>query len=118
MRHVDHRDDRAEGSCLGFPYNTELVSIDGAAIHFWLSGGAESDLPAALATAKSERDIVCATWCHGQPSGFWAHQNIPPTPTADDLRTALEDLWEWQAQQGGYEAPAWARARRLLNRYQ
>ena len=35
---------------------------------------------------------------------------------APALRDALADLWEWQAQQGGYEAPAWARARAVLDR--
>lgn len=32
-----------------------------------------------------------------------------------DMRAALADLVEWAAQQGGYEAECWARAKALLH---
>lgn len=34
---------------------------------------------------------------------------------APKLRDTLIALWEWRAQQGGYEAPCWTRARALLD---
>lgn len=70
--------DKAEGLCAGYPYTTELASIDGVSIHFWV--GAETPEPdqlqTALRKAMSARDIVSASWSYGSPIKFWAHQNI------------------------------------------
>ena len=35
VRETDPLDDKAEGTCLGTPYTTELVNCDGVSIHFW-----------------------------------------------------------------------------------
>lgn len=70
---------KAEGRCNGLPYNTDLVSINGCAIHFWTGAGVtEKDRRLALHYAINARDIVYATWSLGEPAGFWAHQDIGP----------------------------------------
>ena len=74
--------DKAEGDCLGFPYNTELVSSEGVSILFWLGDrnrsdpGTEELLQRALLQAIRIRNIVRASCCPGSPSGYWAHQDI------------------------------------------
>ena len=78
VRKTDLLEDRAEGRCLGHPYNTELASINGVSIHFWL--GATDPTPELLArleqVARRHRDIVRLTYSHGEPAGFWANQDI------------------------------------------
>jgi hypothetical protein len=80
--HTDHTADKAEGDCLGFPYNTELVSSQGVGILFWLGDrdrsdpGTEELLERALLEAIRNRNIVRASCCPGSPSGYWAHQDI------------------------------------------
>lgn len=80
--HTDHASDKAEGDCLGFPYNTELVSSEGVSILFWLGDRDRSDprteelLQRTLLEAIRNRNIVRASCCPGLPSGYWAHQNI------------------------------------------
>lgn len=77
IRLVDNPKTKAEGLCNGLPYDTQLVNINGVNIHFWVSDPYDSmQLPAALSKAINERDIVSATWSLGEPTGFWAHQNI------------------------------------------
>ncbi len=71
---------KAEGTCLGLPYDTALTSIDGVTIHFWIKDeAAKQKLPDALKRARQERDIVGCTWCEGEPSGFWADNHILET---------------------------------------
>lgn len=75
---VEALDDKAEGRCLGLPYTTELVNINGVRIHFWC--GAEFDeelISRAITVARSERDIVAVSCSLGEPSGFWAHEDLP-----------------------------------------
>jgi len=80
MKRIALLDDKAEGLCLGYPYNTELVNADGVCIHFWLGEDATPELAARLLKcAKRERDIVGCTWSEGAPSGFWAKQHIGAT---------------------------------------
>lgn len=70
--------DRAEGLCLGVPYNTELVSINGVCIHFWLGTlRVTAELLRKLRShASHQRDIVRATYSSGKPTGFWAHEDF------------------------------------------
>lgn len=70
--------DKAEGYCDGFPYATELASIDGVSIHFWVGAQSvtEEQLQAALKKARRARDIVSASWSEGMPTAFWAQQDI------------------------------------------
>ncbi|GEM_PF-2796556 len=80
MKRISIPDDKAEGLCLGYPYNTELVNADGVCIHFWLGEDAAPELAARLLNrAKRERDIVGCTWSGGAPVGFWAQQHIGST---------------------------------------
>ncbi len=74
---------KAEGTCNGLPYDTELVCVDGVAIHFWVGPTPPSParLQALLATARQHRDIVGATYSLGSPVGFWAHATIGHAPT-------------------------------------
>ena len=77
VRQTDPLDDKAEGTCLGTPYTTELVNCDGVCIHFWFFERPNAAaLIAHLGCARRHRDIVRATWSLGHPAGFWAHQNI------------------------------------------
>jgi hypothetical protein len=75
---VDPLIEKAEGLCLETPYNTELVSINGCSIHFWLRSHTPTDaeLQTLLTVARRHRDIVRATWSAGDPTGFWAHEDI------------------------------------------
>jgi hypothetical protein len=70
--------DKAEGDCAGFPYTTELASINGVSIHFWAGDKdvTHAQMQAALSKARAARDIVSATWSTGSPMGYWAHQDI------------------------------------------
>jgi hypothetical protein len=80
MKRIALPEDKAEGLCLGYPYNTELVNADGVCIHFWLGEDAAPELAARLLKrAKRERDIVGCTWSDGAPVGFWAQQHIGST---------------------------------------
>ena len=73
----DVRDDRAEGMCGGLPYATDLVSSDGCSIHFWCGDAFDEVLlNEALRKARNARDVIKATASLGQPTGFWAHQDI------------------------------------------
>ncbi len=77
MKHVETcLPDKAEGRCLGSPYDTQLASIDGVVIHFWLEGQSTDLLPHLLHHAKRERDIVGATYSTGSPLGYWAHEDF------------------------------------------
>lgn len=75
-RKIETPDTAAEGLCGGVPYNTELVSISGVAIHFWLGNNNEGMVPTLEAIARRNRDIVGVTYSSGMPSGFWAHQDM------------------------------------------
>lgn len=69
--------DRAEGLCCGLPYSTELVSAEGCSIHFWCGDSFDEVLlKKALRTACNNRDIVRAIASLGQPTGFWARQDM------------------------------------------
>lgn len=69
--------DKAEGMCGGFPYNTELASSAGVSICFWYGDTYDEErLQRALHKARNARDVVMALASPGQPTGFWAHQNI------------------------------------------
>lgn len=77
MRRVDCPECKAEGLCGEYAYNTELASINGVAIHFWLGANASSELASKLlACMRNQRDIVGATYSDGAPVGFWAHENV------------------------------------------
>lgn len=72
---------KAEGTCNGLAYDTQLVNIDGVNIHFWVGDGKgifkpHTKLTDALHKARCARDIVSATWSFGAPTGFWTHQDI------------------------------------------
>lgn len=70
-------EDKAEGLCCGLPYNTELASIAGCSIHFWCDEAFDDDLlQEALEKARRNRDIIYASASLGQPTKFWAHQDI------------------------------------------
>lgn len=77
IRQVEIHEDKAEGDCCGFPYNTDLVSSAGVNIHFWVGGmHVEEILQEALGVARGNRDIVSATWSFGQPTQYWCHSDI------------------------------------------
>lgn len=80
IRVIEHVNAEAEGDCHGFPYNTTLISAAGVLIVFW-TGDKEpgSIMPAladALVRARAARDIVGAQACIGNPTGYWAHNDI------------------------------------------
>lgn len=71
----------AEGMCNGLPYTTATYNKDGCAIHFWIPGRMllahiKPALDLALHKAMNARDIIMASWSLGEPSGFWAHEDI------------------------------------------
>jgi hypothetical protein len=61
-----------------FPYDTQLVSIDGVDLHVWL--GDIKPTPELLKKierrAKNQRDVVRLTYSSGKPIGFWADNNF------------------------------------------
>lgn len=78
---IDNPNTKAEGLCDGLPYTTDTYNINGCAIHFWvpdctLLARIKSKLDTTLRKAMNARDIVRATWSFGEPTGFWAHQDI------------------------------------------
>lgn len=77
MRNIPCPKRKAEGMCEGFPYDTELASIDGVVIHFWLGNVPSKTLAKKLLKeAKRHRDIVGMTYSDGMPTGFWAANNL------------------------------------------
>lgn len=71
---------KAEGTCLGFAYDTQLINKDGVCIHFWLRSTptniARETAGNLLREARNARDIVGCTYSDGDPLGYWAHENI------------------------------------------
>lgn len=78
IRQIDVLEDKAEGTCMGFPYDTQLASSAGCSIHFWVGDTKPSllRLQQALSAAMRQRDIVSATWSHGHPTKFWCNNDI------------------------------------------
>ena len=79
-RKTDHVPGKAEGRCLGVPYNTELASINGVSIHFWIGPDGDCSterLAVLVACARSHRDIVRAQYSMTNPDGFWASADMP-----------------------------------------
>lgn len=77
IRQIEPLEDKAEGLCCGLPYDTQLASSAGVSIHFWVGETRDQGLlEKALHVARGNRDIVYATWSHGEPIGFWAHQDM------------------------------------------
>lgn len=78
MRRIDCPEAKAEGLIDGHPYDTQLVSINGVAFHIWL--GDKTPTRAALQRleriARYNRDVVYMTFSDGQPTGFWAQQDM------------------------------------------
>lgn len=76
-------DVKAEGMVGPFAYDTDIVSADGCAIHFWTMSDAKPDrdtleaIKAALRCMKNERDIVAASFSNGRPAGFWTRMDVP-----------------------------------------
>lgn len=71
--------DKAEGLCCGVPYDTQLVSSDGVAVHFWLtfvSSAALTHLERCIRVVRNHRDVVAVTYSAGEPTGFWARSDI------------------------------------------
>ena len=78
-RMTEKYEGRAEGLCAGLPYDTELAGSDGVSIIFWCGDSFnEEALQKALHHARNARDVVQAVASLGQPSSFWAHQDIEP----------------------------------------
>lgn len=80
---IDNPSDvKAEGMVGPFAYDTQLVSIDGVALHLWTMTDAEpneamrDDIARAYSIMRNHRDIVCATYSIGRPSGFWAREDV------------------------------------------
>lgn len=73
---IDNPNTKAEGLCNGLPYTTDTYNKDGCIIHFWFGDGVTKPPGIALRKAMNARDIVRATWSFGEPTGFWAHQDI------------------------------------------
>lgn len=77
VRQIDPLEDKAEGRCCGLPYDTQLASSAGCSIHFWVGDTYDAELmKKAIHVACNTRDIVFATWSHGQPTSFWANQDM------------------------------------------
>ena len=77
-RKIDPIEGRAEGRCCGLPYDTQLASSAGCAIHFWVGETHNPELlKKAVSVARNHRDIVYATWSHGEPTSFWANEDMP-----------------------------------------
>lgn len=80
MAQIDWVDAKAEGVCHGLPYDTQLVSINGVEVLFWIGDlTISNETKALLARAKCEmkmqRDCVRFIYCRGKPSGYWANEN-------------------------------------------
>lgn len=74
---TERLEDKAEGMCGGFAYNTELAGPGGVSICFWYGDTYdEAKLQLALHKARNARDVVRALASPGQPTSFWAHQDI------------------------------------------
>jgi hypothetical protein len=73
---IDNFEERAEGNCCGFPYNTELASINGCWFHVWLGDADEAIVPQLLRAARNQRDVVRFTYSNGAPTGYWAHEDF------------------------------------------
>ncbi len=68
---------RAEGVCCGLPYDTELASSAGVSILFWCGESFDDELlEKALHVARNNRDVVYAIASLGQPTSFWAHEDM------------------------------------------
>ena len=81
IRKIEPIQDKAEGTCMGFPYDTQLASSAGVSIHLWVKGNVDSphlrqSLQKALSAAMRHRDIVSATWSFGEPTKFWCNNDI------------------------------------------
>lgn len=80
-RKISCVEDKAEGTCAGVPFNTELVNIDGVNVHFWIGGIDPVNVPTRLAeainVARDTRDVVSITYSDGEPTGHWAHEVYP-----------------------------------------
>jgi hypothetical protein len=68
----------AEGKILGFPYDTQLVSIDGVTMHIWFGDTPITDelLAKVKTAANNQRDVVSFTYSTGEPTKFWANEDI------------------------------------------
>ena len=74
---ITNPDTKAEGLCNGLPYTTATYNKDGCTIHFWVGDCPLAvDVDTALRKAMNARDIIMASWSFGEPSGFWAHEDI------------------------------------------
>lgn len=71
---------KAEGTCTGLPYDTELAGPNGVSVHFWTGDLAGDALKAALKRAEARvcgvRDVVRIQHSPGAPEGYWAHSDI------------------------------------------
>lgn len=63
------------------PYNTFLAGPNGSHIHFWLDYPYHGEKLAKKlkAFATHFRDIVSCSYSGGEPSGYWAHQDMRPS---------------------------------------
>ena len=76
-RLIDYLEDKAEGRCCGFPYDTQLAGPGGVSIHFWVGETYDPALvQKALDVARAHRDVVYATCSLGQPTKFWANSDM------------------------------------------
>ena len=79
---IEHVEEKAEGDCLGLPYNTEIISSQGCEVLFWLgerdpkAPETKALLERAIRIARYWRDVVRVIACPGQPTGYWARDNM------------------------------------------
>lgn len=78
MRKVEYVQGRAEGRICGLPYNTEVINGNGTEFHIWIGNRTmDVHLCARLTgVARAHRDVVRFTYCEGEPTGFWANEDI------------------------------------------
>lgn len=78
---------KAEGDILipgqdPIPFDTQIISRDGCAIHLWM-GKRDQDSALrseAVRIANYCRDVVEVTYSIGAPTGYWAHSNLSMKP--------------------------------------
>lgn len=65
---------RAEGTCCGLPYQTELAGSAGISVVFWCGAAFDEELlQHASKKMCNRRDVVYIQASLGEPTGYYSH---------------------------------------------
>lgn len=74
-RMTEPHEGRAEGTCCGLPYQTELASSQGISVVFWCGDDFDNDLLQKAAHSMcNRRDVVYILASLGQPTDYYKHR--------------------------------------------